>query len=292
MDELAALAPAQAAPCPNCGASAGRFCPGCGQDQRHDLRRPVRRLLAELAEETLSLDGKLLRTVPALLLHPGRVAAELAAGRRARYTSPLRLYLGASLALFLAAAVGPSGEGQRFVIFDVFGGGRITFTPQGRGPSEGEVAALEALRARGGVRAIYADHLEHLVRLPPGEVARRYGAALTEDTPKALFLLVPLLALLLKAANRRRYYAESLVLALHAQTVGCLALVPHALTGWAPAGWAGGAASFAWFAIALRRLDGRGWGRTALAVAGVGTAYGIALVLVITIVSTVALLAV
>ncbi len=296
VDAAPASGPAAPGRCPNCGAPVGgRYCAGCGQDLRHDLRRPLRRLAAELLEETLSLDGRLLHTLPALVLRPGRVAADLSRGRRARYTSPLRLYLGASLALFLAAAVGPGPAGPTRIVVAAPGEERVelTPTPGERATAARELPALAArLRARGRLGAFVADRLEHLARLPSGEVARRYAAAFREDLPRALFLLVPLLALLLKAVRRRRYYAEQLVLALHAQTIGCLALLPGALTGWEPLGWAGAAATLGWFALALRRIDGKGWGATALAVAGVGLAYAFALALVLAVTGVLAVLAI
>jgi hypothetical protein len=86
--------------CPNCGApAAGAFCAGCGQDNRRP-RLSARDLLGDFLQNLADLDTALLRTVLGLLRNPGGLAADYVAGRRARYVSPLRFFLGAT-ALFL-----------------------------------------------------------------------------------------------------------------------------------------------------------------------------------------------
>ncbi len=79
--------------CPNCGASAdGAFCAVCGQSQDVDPKS-LRAWIRGFLEETLALDGRLWNTLKALLLRPGSLSREWEAGRRARWTHPLRLYL-------------------------------------------------------------------------------------------------------------------------------------------------------------------------------------------------------
>ncbi|MCB1163663.1 DUF3667 domain-containing protein [bacterium] len=86
--------------CPNCGAAGGSdFCPDCGQDNRRG-RLDGRHLLGEFLQNLADLDTSLLRTLRGLVRSPGGLAADYVAGRRARYVSPLRFFLGAT-ALFL-----------------------------------------------------------------------------------------------------------------------------------------------------------------------------------------------
>lgn len=90
--------------CRNCdSAFAGRFCPACGQ-RDVDLERPFFELFAEAIREAVDLDGRAWRTVRTLFLRPGRLTVEFLAGRRRRYTSPLRLYLFISVAFFVMLA--------------------------------------------------------------------------------------------------------------------------------------------------------------------------------------------
>lgn len=99
--------PATVAACPNCGEVAtarARYCSGCGQRLGANLLS-VRVLIGEVLEEALSLDGRLPRTMRALLLRPGHLTREYTAGRIARYVRPFRLYLVSSIIFFLALSM-------------------------------------------------------------------------------------------------------------------------------------------------------------------------------------------
>ena len=86
--------------CLNCGASiASRFCGECGQENE-PAAPSFSALIADLWQEFLQLDGKVLRTLWFLLSRPGFLSAEYVSGRRIRYVSPFRLYFWAT-ALFV-----------------------------------------------------------------------------------------------------------------------------------------------------------------------------------------------
>ena len=87
--------------CANCSTPLqGPVCHNCGQlaDVFH---RPVRGLLSELVEGLFALDGRVARTLPNLLGRPGRITRDYLKGKRARYMTPFRLYIIASLIFFL-----------------------------------------------------------------------------------------------------------------------------------------------------------------------------------------------
>ncbi|MEQ8406474.1 MAG: DUF3667 domain-containing protein [Oceanicaulis sp.] len=87
--------------CANCETDLqGPVCHNCGQvaDEYH---RPVRGLLQEMIEGLTALDGRVARTLPNLLLRPGRVTRAYLKGARARFMPPFRLYIIASLIFFL-----------------------------------------------------------------------------------------------------------------------------------------------------------------------------------------------
>lgn len=110
------------APCANCGAPVPeRFCSRCGQDRGRTPHVPLSELLGEAVSELFALDGRMARTVLPFFFRPGFLAAEYLAGRRVRYSSPLRLYLLTTLLFFLVAAsrageagpgLQPAGEGK------------------------------------------------------------------------------------------------------------------------------------------------------------------------------------
>ena len=88
--------------CLECGAKAtGRFCANCGAEKRAPLR-PFQEWLSDIFGQVIDLDIRLLRTLPRLFFSPGLLTVEYSAGRRQRYTSPIRLYVVAS-AIIIAA---------------------------------------------------------------------------------------------------------------------------------------------------------------------------------------------
>ncbi|MGJ3230383.1 MAG: DUF3667 domain-containing protein [Oceanicaulis sp.] len=89
--------------CANCHTPLqGPVCHNCGQlaDEYH---RPARGLVFEIIEGLTALDGRVARTIPDLLLRPGRVTRAYLKGARARFMPPFRLYIIASLIFFLLA---------------------------------------------------------------------------------------------------------------------------------------------------------------------------------------------
>src|SRR5206468_8575282 len=93
--------------CLNCGAPVSqRFCPACGQ-AAVDPNPTLREFAHEAAGEFLLWDGKLATTFRLLLTKPGELTREYLGGRRARYLSPLRLYLTCSVLFFALKALAP-----------------------------------------------------------------------------------------------------------------------------------------------------------------------------------------
>ena len=95
--------------CLNCGASAdGAYCPSCGQST-HEGREPtLGHFLHDLFHEVAHLDGKVFRTLRALVLEPGRLTEEYWRGRIGQWIRPIRLFLVAAALHFLASTgVGP-----------------------------------------------------------------------------------------------------------------------------------------------------------------------------------------
>ncbi|MEL6212932.1 MAG: DUF3667 domain-containing protein, partial [Pseudomonadota bacterium] len=88
--------------CRNCGeALSGDYCWNCGQ-AASEPRRLVIGLVQDFFVETLSIDGKLIRTLSLLLTRPGRLARRYLDGQRVRFSPPFRLYLFTSVFFFLA----------------------------------------------------------------------------------------------------------------------------------------------------------------------------------------------
>jgi hypothetical protein len=74
--------------------------------------------MREAAGRYVALDGRLWRTLVALLFRPGFLTGEYLAGRRRRYIRPARLFLVASLLLFAVLRVAVELQGPQVVHLD------------------------------------------------------------------------------------------------------------------------------------------------------------------------------
>ena len=91
--------------CENCGRPrADRFCSQCGQNDR-TYTRSLFPVLGELVRESFEFDGRLAQTLKLLLLKPGSLSTEFSCNRRARYMTPVRLYLFTSVIFFLTMSL-------------------------------------------------------------------------------------------------------------------------------------------------------------------------------------------
>ncbi len=87
--------------CLNCGAPlSGEYCKSCGQ--RGHIHRTMMSLLHDLAHGVLHFEGKIWRTLPMLAFRPGEVTRRYIAGERAKFVSPLALFL---FSIFVLAAI-------------------------------------------------------------------------------------------------------------------------------------------------------------------------------------------
>jgi hypothetical protein len=103
----------EGAACLNCGtALVGPHCHQCGQAGH--VHRSLTAFWHDLAHSVLHFDGKLWRTLPLLAWRPGELTRRYVAGERARFVSPMALFL---FSVFLMFAVfssigGPFGGGS------------------------------------------------------------------------------------------------------------------------------------------------------------------------------------
>lgn len=224
--------------CLNCGAAvATRFCAECGQENT-TYRVSLARLVGDLFEELFQLESRLWRSLATLFRRPGLLTLDYNAGRRVRYTTPLRLYLIASVAYFFVGSVLPQTKVPSNVRFDL-----------------ADVNAdKDVQNASPFVKDIF-QRVQANAKDPQATIAR-VRHALTEWAPRIAAGLVPLMALLTWLVFRRPklYFVEHLVFALHAHaTAFFLLLVTEVL----PFGIVGVIAFFAMLALlflAARRV--------------------------------------
>jgi hypothetical protein len=97
--------------CSNCATVlSGPVCHSCGQTS-DTFHRPIWDLLLDILDGLFGLEGRLWRTLPPLMLRPGKLTQDYLSGVRARYVMPFRLYLTASVLFFLAFSMVNGGGG-------------------------------------------------------------------------------------------------------------------------------------------------------------------------------------
>ncbi len=258
--DTGAAAPDETAPadhnprCLNCGEPvSGPFCPSCGQATRNvDL--PFRQLMGVWLGAFAAFDSRLLGTLRLLITRPGALTREFLAGRRRSYIHPLKLYLAVSLLLFLA--LGMSG----FTVVTVSDNNDPTIVSPVKfdievetdspDPDPEESTATDESATPSWIAqaaALYLDDPE------------RFNQVFVSRLAKAIFLLVPVFALLLKVIYRRTLYVHHLVFSLHLHTFAFFAILIGLLVDIAvgiPKGPGNGAAVLAiaiYTFLALRR---------------------------------------
>lgn len=189
--------------CLNCGAALqGPFCGQCGQRVIPPYPT-LREMAADAWHEFSGWDGRFVRTFRTLL-HPGALTIDVMEGRRARYVSPLRLYLVASVFYFLVAAAIPNLRPPAAVQLP---GAKRTIDLTRPVSAEDRALAQQQLdRAPWWARALMQPMLDD-----PARQRTRF----LQTFPRALFALVPLFAAIVGLFYRRRPYSQHLIFSLH-----------------------------------------------------------------------------
>lgn len=252
----AADAPAEPPACANCGTVlVGRWCHGCGQSARNPMAH-LGHAIEDVFESFWHLDGRIFRTVRDLPV-PGRLPANYLAGRRARYVAPMRLFVILTLfAFFVGSLTVRVGMPVEVTVTSdggaVDGGPGVAVPAAAAKPAPPAAPSMPPPPTDAGQAApdthpgLLGDlrRLDDQVRVPwlPGFANRwlaeragklRQNAEALQTSPRtalphfvqtflggmptALFLLMPVFALLLKLAwlGSGRGYLEHLVVALY-----------------------------------------------------------------------------
>lgn len=209
----------EATPCANCSAPlAGEYCAACGQRRFRESERRMGHLLREALEHLTDLDGRFLRSLRALLLQPGRVARDWFDGRKARWMSPLALFLFANVLFFFAPGLTDLTLGLQMQVPE-------PVLREFRTPPQIEANRVLGGQLHSGLTAPLAQRALQAASERERKAGREFDLdrfaieyhARSDAIGKVLVIVhVPLvaLALMLAAWRSRRYFAEHLLLAL------------------------------------------------------------------------------
>lgn len=222
--------------CQNCDAPLqGPYCSACGQHDV-DYSGSFWHLVEDALEGALHFDGKFFKSARFLFNRPGFLTNEFIAGRRARYTHPVRMYVFASFLFFAACVLAgrtrtPPDAGAAGSRVEGSGDASAGRLPEAKGAENGKPALKVVAGSVGQERAGRRSWLDGRLQVsidPNDKVSTR---ELSEEfwhlMPEALILCVPFLALVLKLVylRSRRAYLEHLIFALHVQTLVFLSLI-------------------------------------------------------------------
>ena len=250
--------------CLDCGtpiAESDNFCSYCGQENS-DYLVSLKRLLGDLFEELFQLESRLWRSLYDLFRRPGKLTLDYNAGRRVRYTSPLRLYLIASVAYFFVSSVLPQPAKPELQVEINSSDPDLDKLTQ---PSTGFIGR----------------RIEHNLGFTKGadmRVVQRHAVeSLNTNIPKVMTVLLPLFALLTMLLFRRprRFFVEHLVLALHLHAVAFWCLLVGELTRYEHASMIAFLPIAIWLLVALRVIFAQAWWLTTLKLLVLATIYGI-----------------
>jgi hypothetical protein len=195
------------APCPNCRtAIAGPWCYACGQRaERYD--RSIWRLTEEALEGLTHLDGRFWRTLPQLILKPGKLTRDYLDGHRAAEIPPFRLFLVVLLIVFFAGSWNLRNQHLNFKVAPA--GSLVIADPKDAADFK---QAFAAMRTKPEGRW-FADRVE-IVRKDPEVLIR----AMERWSHQFAILMLPIAAALLSVLfvfKKGVYVFDHLIFSMH-----------------------------------------------------------------------------
>ena len=199
--------------CLNCGTHLrGQYCGNCGQRSRSRLIK-LRELISEAFGDLFEIDSRLWQTIVPLVIRPGRLTYDYLQGRRARFMPPFRMYLVLSLIFFLVAFFNPREElgffyeipTEQETAADVADeGGLIISMDDGEGEEidddcdKIDADGIEELHPF-ITRRLTVERMQQVCEQIKADEGKSLSEKVINNVPTALIVLLPLMALVLKA---------------------------------------------------------------------------------------------
>jgi hypothetical protein len=272
--------------CLNCGTLVvDNYCSHCGQ-KNTSYRVSLWLVLKEMLGEAFELDGRVPRTLVPFFFEPGLLTREYNEGKRARYTSPFRLFLVMTLMWVAAGYVFAKTTDYEAELAQQDPEHVVAFGDvPASGPIPDPETKSEPLAFTDEDSSPLAKRLESRVNelneLPRAEQAKRTFEGGLEALPKAMLLLLPVFALVLKVLflGTGRYYVEHLVFALHIHAMAFFTFTVSFLIDDDLLGLLLVLAFAAYVFLALRNAYQARWWTTALRFVGLAVVYGLSAML-------------
>ena len=222
--------------CLNCGHTLSEvynFCPHCGQEN-NDNRVSFGTFIGDFFSNYFSFDTRIGRSIQPFFLQPGYLTNQFNAGKRMRYVHPLRLYLVVSVFFFFVATLLVQRNLEEVsLVSDEVGDGSIvedstvvsgwnSMLRVMRDATLSDQAALDSLRKTGFIQGDLENQevtnrlFRQFRRVVKNDVSV-FSGYLMQNLPVMMFIVLPLLALVIKLFYIRRdfFYVHHLVHVLH-----------------------------------------------------------------------------
>lgn len=215
--------------CKNCGNTlTGKFCHNCGQSAL-SRRGPLFTIFKEILNE-FHFDSKFLHSLVSLLFKPGQLTLDFISGKRLSMLPPFRMYLVISvlLLLFFEVPIKDVSNTNLYIGSQLIGSTEAD-------PNQNDVRFMFPDKSFvGSLLAPYLDdRSEHFAIVEPQILVNDLVNSINKFMSPVLILLIPLLAIILKALYFRSsfYYVDHLIFALHFQSfLFIMALIIRAST--------------------------------------------------------------
>ncbi len=165
--------------CLNCGMTlVGNYCHACGQSAH--VHRSLSSIGHDLLHGAFHFEGKIWRTLPMLVFRPGALTRRYIAGERARFVSPLALFLFFVFLMF-ATIHSFGGELEEIDATPAARVERIAKFDKVIAKTEGELKRAEQSQVKGGPDASDADDIAALRSTIDGMKRARDTFAISKD---------------------------------------------------------------------------------------------------------------
>jgi hypothetical protein len=220
------------------------YCPNCGQ-LNTDKKVSLKTLLQDFLGDYFTFDSKLIHSLEPLIKKPGQLTEEYNRGKRVRYILPLRLYIFFSILFFFVISIKSNFESST-----VSNDNKISVTDTMAVALHHDIFETDS-SVKESDYFTYRMNKSSNFTLIHDTISFLYGTDLynrleqngkyyfaenhvdeflskfVENIPKAMFILLPLFALILKLIYIRSgiFYIEHLIFALHFHSNAFLYLI-------------------------------------------------------------------
>lgn len=223
--------------CQNCGSEVeGRFCGNCGQENS-ESRQTFRHLIQHFFEDITHYEGKFWKTMKYLLFKPAFLTKEYLKGKRMSYVPPVRLYIFISFVTFFLPYILPDyqasnehptsieqEENRDSILTSSFHfsndneGFKLVIPNIYKTKAEIDSALIKKTSSTYDEFDAWFDYrFVKMQKYTPLELGEKFKESFSKSLPKALFVYMPLFALVLALFQRKKkwFYFDHALFTIH-----------------------------------------------------------------------------